>query len=225
MRMRNKKHAFDRINALGHMLLNHVSQIEDIDEPHIEIGCGKGGFITALAFQNPRINYVAIEKNTNVMVLAMEKAADRGVKNIKFLLGDATSLEGLVRNGFCSRIYLNFSDPWPKKKQAKRRLTAPFFLNLYDKIMLPDGEIHFKTDNKGLFEYSLESFSQNGFCLKDVCLDLHNLNSENNIMTEYERLFSAQGAPIYKLTAYKSEPKNSAAAFWNPPALQGQHQA
>lgn len=204
MRMRNKKHAAERIEAQSSMLLKDISEMKSVSMPHIEIGCGKGGFISELAKRNPDINYIAIEKNTNVMVLAMEKTAAKGTRNVKFLLGDATSLEQLGDIAFCGRIYLNFSDPWPKKKQHKRRLTSPQFLELYKKILLPEGEIHLKTDNRGLFEYSIETLSQNGFKLKEVSLDLHASDFKDNVMTEYETRFSEAGMPIYRLVAYRS---------------------
>jgi len=207
MRMRNKKHAAERIEAVGDLLIKDVNEIPNFKPLHIEIGCGKGAFITEMARQNPDINYVAIEKITSVIVIAMEKAAAAGVNNVKFLMGDANTLSEIEKEHFCERIYLNFSDPWPKKKQAKRRLTAKTFLDIYKKILTPDGAVFFKTDNRGLFEFSLNSLSDNDFHLKNISLDLHASDFEGNVMTEYEKNFSSQGMPIYRVEAY-TIPKN-----------------
>jgi len=201
MRMRKKKHATERIDAIKEYLLEDVSKIADKKPLHMEIGCGKGAFITQLAAKNPDINYIAVEKVTSVMVLAMEKAAAAQLKNVKFLLGDVAKLAELETESFCDRIYLNFSDPWPRKKHAKRRLTAPQFLSIYKKMLTEGGEIHMKTDNRTLFDYSLETLPANGFELDNVTFDLHADNPVDNIMTEYEKNFSEQGMPIHRLEA------------------------
>ena len=165
---------------------------------HIEIGCGKGKFITELAAKNPDINYIAFEKNLDVLVLASEKIKNAGLNNVRFVAGDACILEQMNINNEIDRIYINFCDPWKKKRQAKRRLTHENFLKLYEKLLKPGGEVHFKTDNTKLFEFSLNSFSAYGLTMKNITLDLHNSEFEGNIMTEYETLFSQKGQPIYR---------------------------
>ncbi|MBR5219103.1 MAG: tRNA (guanosine(46)-N7)-methyltransferase TrmB [Clostridia bacterium] len=199
MRMRKKKHAGERIEAIKEYLLDDLNKIDEKQPLHMEIGCGKGAFITQLAAKNPDINYIAVEKISSVMVLAMEKAAAAQLKNVKFLLGDVVKLADIEKTSFCDRIYLNFSDPWPRKKHAKRRLTAPQFLDIYKKMLTDGGEIHMKTDNRTLFEYSLETLPANGFELNNVTFDLHADNPADNIMTEYEKNFSEQGMPIHRL--------------------------
>ena len=210
MRMRRKKHREDRIENCGEYLAGNIEDFRDDfksifdnkdGEVHIEIGCGKGKFISELAERNPHINYIAIEKNLDVLVLAMEKVKEKGLKNVKFVPGDANFLNDAKPKEKCDRIYINFCDPWKKTYQAKRRLTHERFLTVYSKILKSGGEVHFKTDNKNLFEFSLNSFSDYGLRLKNITLDLHLSNFEGNIMTEYETLFSEQGMPIYRCEA------------------------
>ena len=167
---------------------------------HMEIGCGKGGFITQLAYQNPNINYIAIEKNGDVLVLAMEKAKNLGLENVRFIYGDATFLNDIVAPGEINRLYINFCDPWHKSGHAKRRLTHRNYLELYKTLLEPtSGEVFFKTDNRKLFEFSLNECADLGLKMRNITLDLHNSGYEGNIMTEYEKLFSEQGMPIYRL--------------------------
>lgn len=167
---------------------------------HIEIGCGKGGFITSLAEKNPDINYIAIEKNGDVLVLAMEKAVLKELKNVRFIFGDATFLSDIVAPGEISRIYINFCDPWHKSGHAKRRLTHRNYLEIYKNLLEPEsGEVFFKTDNRKLFEFSLNECADLGLKMKNITLDLHNSGYQGNIMTEYEKLFSEQGMPIYRM--------------------------
>ena len=175
---------------------------------HIEIGCGKGGFITALSQKNPDISFIALERASKIIVRSTRKAhileeSGENANNLRFILGDANGLLDYFVPGEVDRIYLNFSDPWPnRKKWQKRRLTHRNFLNIYREILKNDGEIHFKTDNTQLFEFSLNEFATCGWKLSDISLDLHNsqfhLNGEN-IMTEYEQKFAAGG--IYRLVA------------------------
>lgn len=206
MRMRKKKHREDRLEACSHLLIEDITQysgnlhkIFSDDKPlHIEIGCGKGKFITELAARNPDINYIAFEKNLDVLVLASEKINNAGLDNVRFVAGDASILEQMDINDEIDRIYINFCDPWKKKRQAKRRLTHENFLKLYEKLLVQGGEVHFKTDNTKLFEFSLNSFSGYGLMMKNITLDLHNSEFEGNIMTEYETLFSEKGQPIYR---------------------------
>ncbi|EUJ32860.1 tRNA (guanine-N(7)-)-methyltransferase [Listeria floridensis FSL S10-1187] len=172
------------------------------DHPiHIEIGSGKGQFVSGMAKQNPEINYIGIEVVESVLVSALDKVMDAGVMNAKLLSIDGALLGEYFEPGEIGRLYLNFSDPWPKKRHTKRRLTNPRFLKIYQSLLKNPGEIHFKTDNRGLFEYSLTAFSEFGLLLTYVSLDLHNSNFENNVMTEYEEKFSQKGFPIYRLEA------------------------
>lgn len=168
---------------------------------HIEIGCGKGNFIVGMAKLHPDINYIAIEKVEDVIVMAMEKAIAAGLDNVLFMDMDAENIEEIFEKGEIRRIYLNFSDPWKKNKQAKRRLTHKRFLDRYKSVLLQGDYICFKTDNRALFDFSLNSFAQENFKLENISLDLHNSNFEGNVMTEYEQRFSEMGMPIYRLEA------------------------
>ena len=181
-----------------------ISLFNNNNPIHIEIGCGKGKFISELALRNPDINYIAIEKFDSVLLRASEKLEDLELNNLKITILDAKEINEFFSEGEVSRIYLNFSDPWPKKCHAKRRLTSKLFLDSYKKILSLDGVIIQKTDNIHLFEYSLESFCANGFFIRNISLDLHN-NEEmvlNNIETEFEQKWMDKG-PIYYLEAYK----------------------
>ncbi len=168
----------------------------------LEIGCGKGQFACEYAARNPNINVIAVEKVSNVIVQACEKAQNLGLKNVFFIKGNAEYLPKYIPDGFVERIFLNFSCPFPKKKYAIHRLTHKRFLDIYKCLLKQGGEIHQKTDNMQFFEFSIESFSQNGFLMKNISLDLHNSNFQDNIVTEYEHRFSSQGFPIYRLEAY-----------------------
>lgn len=171
---------------------------------HIEIGTGKGQFLTSMSLLNPNINYIAIERQTNVIVSALKKGREKGVgKNIVFFVADVKELLNYFEEDEIERIYINFCDPWPnKKKWAKRRLTHKNFLNLYEKLFKNGGEIFFKTDNTLLFEFSLNEIAEKGWKLKNISLDLHNSSFEGNVKTEYEEKFSGKGMPIYRLEAY-----------------------
>lgn len=168
---------------------------------HVEIGVGKGVFLTELAARNPDVNYVGLEMQQGVLYFAARKAAERGLKNLRLVVFDAARLTELFAPREVDRIYLNFSDPWPKARHAKRRLTSPLFLARYRTVLKADGELRFKTDNMGLFDYSLETMAAQGWHLSDVTHDLHALGEADNIMTEYERKFSARGAKIGRLVA------------------------
>jgi tRNA (guanine-N7-)-methyltransferase len=173
------------------------------DHPiHIEIGTGKGRFVTEMAKANPNINYIGIERFTTIVVKAMNNIVDANVKNAKLLNVNAADLTEFFAQGEVSRVYLNFSDPWPKDRHARRRLSYKSFLDLYKHITGEiGGEVHMKTDNQRLFEFSLESFANYGMSLKNISLDLHMSDFEENIMTEYEQKFSAQGMRIYRCEA------------------------
>ncbi|MDE7264410.1 MAG: tRNA (guanosine(46)-N7)-methyltransferase TrmB [Anaeroplasmataceae bacterium] len=169
---------------------------------HIEIGCGKGQFIKELASLNPNINYIAIEKYDSVLLRASEKFLDSSIKNLKLILLDATQIEEVFKEEEISLIYINFSDPWPKSAHKKRRLTYKTFLESYKKILTADGAIYQKTDNRHLFEFSLESFCENGWLISNISLDLHQDLNIFNIETEFEEKWSKLG-PIYRLEARK----------------------
>ena len=171
---------------------------------HIEVGMGKGRFITELAAAHPEINYIGIERYTSVLLKAVEKRSLLFLPNLYFLCVDARTLLDIFDEGEVDRIYLNFSDPWPKDRHAKRRLTSPQFMALYDRILAPEGQVEFKTDNMGLFDYSLESIPEAGWTITASTKDLHHSDmAEGNIMTEYEAKFSAMGNPICKLIAVR----------------------
>ena len=173
------------------------------DHPvRIEIGMGKGRFITRLAIQNPEINYIGIEKYSSVLVRALEKVEEETPANLRLIRMDAEEIEEIFAPGEVDRIYLNFSDPWPKDRHAKRRLTSGAFLKRYEQILKTDGLLEFKTDNWMLFDFSLESVRESGWKLLEYTYDLHHSPmAEGNVMTEYEEKFSSMGNPICKLTA------------------------
>lgn len=172
---------------------------------HIEIGMGKGQFIHQLASENPDINYIGIEKFSSVLYRALKKREETDLDNLFFLRIDAEIIDEVFDTNEVDRIYLNFSDPWPKDRHAKRRLTSPDFLNHYHNILSPAGEIMFKTDNRPLFDYSVETISETKpWKLKDVTYDLHHSEFlEGNIMTEYESRFVSLGYPIHRLVAFR----------------------
>ena len=154
-----------------------------------------------MAKANPEINYIGIDIQKSVLSYALDKVLEADVPNIKLLWVDGDSLTNYFEDGETDQLYLNFSDPWPKKRHEKRRLTYKSFLDTFKQILPEHGEIHFKTDNRGLFEYSLVSFSQYGMTLKGVWLDLHASDFEGNVMTEYEKKFSSKGQVIYRVEA------------------------
>ncbi|GEQ33046.1 tRNA (guanosine(46)-N7)-methyltransferase TrmB [Marinilactibacillus psychrotolerans] len=215
MRLRNKPGAEDKLLAYGQYVVSTPEEWKgrwnerfDKKQPlHIEIGMGKGRFLIEMAKQNPGINYIGIELQTSVIVSALEKQIEEGLPNVQLLQVNAQNLQSFFDKGEVDRIYLTFSDPWPKNRHEKRRLTYKDFLYSYETILDEQGELHFKTDNQKLFEYSLISFSEKGMILKELYLDLHNSEVENNIMTEYEEKFSRKGNRIYKTVAYFPESK------------------
>ena len=184
----------EKMNNGWHALFGNDNPI------HIEVGTGMGQFIIGMALANPNVNYIGIEHFDNVIVSALEKAIEAGKpSNLRLFRANGMDLLNIFHKGEIDRVYLNFSDPWPKTRHEKRRLTHESFLKLYESVLVQGGEIHFKTDNRHLFEYSLVSMSAYGMLLKDVSLDLHAEMPEDNIMTEYEEKFSAKGQPIYRL--------------------------
>ena len=176
------------------------------DHPiHIEIGMGKGKFIMAMAKENPHINYAGIEKYSSVLLRALEKMEqeEHPPANLYFIRMDAEQIGKVFAQDEVARIYLNFSDPWPKDRHAKRRLTSRELLERYEQILTPDGQVEFKTDNRPLFYFSVQSVKEAGWKLQAVTYDLHRDPElmKGNVMTEYEERFSAMGNPIHKLIA------------------------
>lgn len=177
------------------------------DDPiHVEIGMGKGKFLMELAEQNPGINYIGIEKYSSVLLRALEKREQLDLKNLYLIRYDAEYINEIFDDQEISRIYLNFSDPWPKDRHAKRRLTSKEFLKKYDLFLKTEGEVVFKTDNRSLFDFSVEESGIAGWELREVTYDLH--HSEyvtGNIMTEYEEKFSSEGKPIHRLVSFRGK--------------------
>ncbi|MFC4403614.1 tRNA (guanosine(46)-N7)-methyltransferase TrmB [Gracilibacillus xinjiangensis] len=171
---------------------------QDNQPLQLEIGTGKGQFISGMAKQSPNKNFIGMEVVKSIIVSAVEKVKESGCENIRLINEDAEDLLDLFEPNEVETIYLNFSDPWPKNRHEKRRLTYKTFLEKYKKILKENGKLVLKTDNQGLFEYSLVSFSQFGCKLEEVTLDLHAVDDPANIMTEYEEKFSAKGQPIYR---------------------------
>lgn len=169
---------------------------------HVEIGTGKGQFLAGMAKQHPDINFIGIEMAKSIIVTAVQKAKDSELGNIRLLNENAMDLREMFEENEISTIYLNFSDPWPKNRHEKRRLTHHSFLEQYESLLKDDGKLIFKTDNRGLFEYSLVSFSDYGMKLEEVNLDLHAINDPLNVMTEYEEKFSSKGQVIYRCRAF-----------------------
>ena len=208
MRMRKKKNCGVRMERCSDLWIREPEQYKGKwhevfgnDNPiHLEIGCGKGKFITELAAKNPDINYIAFEKNLDVLVLASEKIKNAGLNNVRFVAGDACILEQMNINNEIDRIYINFCNPWPKDRHAKRRLPSRQFLARFDQILKEGGVIEFKTDNKDLFAFAEEEVEPAGWKILEITYDLHNDEKmvEGNIMTEYEEKFSSMGNPIYK---------------------------
>lgn len=208
MRLRHVKNAFeDLANDTKYFVLNPkdyhgkwaLEVFKNNNPIHIEIGCGKGQFMMGLAKHFPDINFIAIEKYDSVLVRCLEKVSQDDIPNLKLVLLDALMLKEVFDKGEVEEIYLNFSDPWPKTRHAKRRLTSYIYLDIYRNILASDGAIIQKTDNRSLFESSLESLSQNDWYLTNISLDLHKTDLFN-ITTEYEDKWSPKGS-IYRLEA------------------------
>ena len=208
MRMRKKPNLLPRMERASAVLTAEPEQYRGkwlqafpgFTGLQLELGCGKGGFTCAAAAAMPETLLVAVEKVPDAMVVAMERAVEAELRNVRFLDIDAARLPELFAPGEVERIYINFCDPWPKKKQFKRRLTAPGFLALYKQVLKPGGEIWFKTDNQPLFDWSVETFEAAGFRLSQVTHDLH-AGGSVGIMTDYEKKFYGEGKPICRLVA------------------------
>ena len=182
-----------------------IQNIFDIRRPlQIEIGMGKGQFIRNMAIKHPDINFIGVERYESVLMKAVQRKrnleTDKTIDNLKFLCANARKLAEIFEVGEADKIFLNFSDPWPKDRHADRRLTSPYFLDIYDRILKSDGVIEFKTDNVGLFEYSLKVIKDSKWRLDFCSFDFHSeKESEENIMTEYEEKFAGQGNKICKM--------------------------
>ena len=217
MRMRRKPNREQRLEHVSEYLVEDpeklcgrwASELSGFRGLYVELGCGKGRFTCEMARQNPDILFIGIERVPDVLLLAMERAKSEELNNVRFIMKDVRILPDIFANGEASRIYINFCDPWPGNRRVKRRLTSDDFLSLY-RITLPEnGEIHLKTDNSELFEYSLERFSACGFELCDVTRDLHGVTTpletpndgEKAIMTNYEEKFHAMGTSINRCVA------------------------
>lgn len=212
MRLRNIKGAEDFIANSVYVVQNPEEYkgkwntfFEKEAPLHIEIGMGKGKFIHSLAQSMPDTNFIGIEMYSSVLYRAIEKRQETDLENLYFIRMDAKNIRDVFDDGEIERIYLNFSDPWPKERHAKRRLTSPLFLDSYDKVLSKDGVLCFKTDNRPLFDYSVETIQDTEpWKLKDVTYDLHHSPyAKGNVMTEYEEKFSAKGMPIHRLVAYR----------------------
>lgn len=208
MRLRNVKNKQEIMDSSPYLILNPKdyygkwsSLFNNNNSIHIEIGTGKGNFIIGKALANPDINFIGIEKFDSVIARALEKIPE-GLTNLKMIRMDALSIEEVFDKEI-DTIYLNFSDPWPKKRWHKRRLTSHVFLEKYDSLFKEDKKIIQKTDNTLLFEYSICSLSTYGYAITDISFDLHNSEVEDNVMTEYEQKFSEKGNKIYYLVAVK----------------------
>ena len=216
MRRRKRKGADEKLLSYTEYVLHENiealagkwnERFNNENQIYIEVGTGKGQFITTLAEQNPDINFIAMEIKEEVLLHAVYKAEEKGLKNIQFIWGDVKMLPEYFAKGELSRVYVNFCDPWPKNRWAKRRLTHSGFLNIYRNVLNENGEIHFKTDNEGLFEFSLNEISQDGWFMKNISLDLANSSYEGNVTTEYEDKFMNMGMRIFRLEAAKEPMK------------------
>ncbi|GAJ25210.1 tRNA (guanine46-N7-)-methyltransferase [Liquorilactobacillus sucicola DSM 21376 = JCM 15457] len=211
MRLRNKPWAKPLIEANPEFIATDPKKYRGVWQDrfnkkaplYIEIGMGKGQFIIEMAQKYPARNFIGIELQTSVAAVVLKKQLELKLKNLQLVCANGSGVSEYFETGEVTGIYLNFSDPWPKKRQAKRRLTYPSFLKQYQTILREEGRLEFKTDNRGLFEYSVKSMNNFGMTFDNVLLDLHQSEeTEDNIMTEYEEKFSKRGQVIYKLEAH-----------------------
>lgn len=225
MRMRKKHNLESRVDACSEIMEPMPAELRgkwrtvhpDFEALRLEIGCGKGTFTCETARREPEVLFVALEKEPSAMVMAMEKVVSAGENNVIFIDGDAAHLTDMFAPGEVDLIYLNFSDPWPKSRDAKFRLTAPAFLRSYSDVLPESGEIHIKTDNLPLFVWTLEQLKNEGWETKELSYDLHK-NGPAGIMTDYESRFYAEGRKINRVVAVKTAvTKDSSAGI--PPRL------
>ena len=216
MRMRKKKNLIPRMERCGSRLIqdpyDRAGRWRELmpaaRELRLELGCGKGRFTAGTAAAEPDVLFAAVERVPDAMVVAMERCAAAGLSNVFFIDADADQLPFFFAPGEVDRIYVNFCDPWPSKRHAKRRLVHGNFLKLYRQVLKPGGQIHFKTDNVGLFAFAVEEFPNFGFTLSEVTWNLHE-HRPQGIMTDYESKFHEQGQPIHRLVATMAD--------WTPP--------
>lgn len=212
MRMRKKPNLIPRMERCADVLIRDPEErrghwrelMPGARELRLELGCGKGRFTVGTAAAEPDVLFIAIERVPDAMVIAMERAVAEGLKNVFFLDDDAARLPQLFAPGEVDRVYINFCDPWPGQKHAKRRLTSEGFLNIYRQVLKDGGQIHFKTDNRDLYEWSLFQFPKAGYALSEVTRDLH-ANGVCGVMTDYEEKFHNLGTPINRCVATKGE--------------------
>lgn len=212
MRMRKKPNLIPRLEACGDLVVTDPQErrgrwrewMEGAKEVHLELGCGKGRFTVETAQAQPDVLLIAVERVPDAMVIAAERAKELGLRNVFFIDADAADLEAYFAPGEVDRIYVNFCDPWPGARYAKRRLTHPGFLLRYRKVLAQGGQIHFKTDNRDLFEWSLFQFPKAGFDLSEVTRDLH-ANGIQGVMTDYEEKFHSLGTPINRCVGTMAE--------------------
>mgnify|MGYP002300854712 FL=1 len=215
MRMRKKKNLDVRFAACADVMVFEPKQLRGKwralfgnDNPlHLEIGCGKGRFAIGMAELHPDVNFIAVEREEGALIMAAERCEEHPLPNLRFVSFDAAELREVFAPAEVDRIYLNFSDPWPKDRHARRRLPSKEFLARYDQILVPDGKVEFKTDNQRFFEWSLQEICQFGWLLQNISLDLHNSDFEGNVMTEYEEKFSSEGSRIYRVEARRRLPE------------------
>ena len=209
MRLRNVKGASGVISNSNYIINNYFDYKGDFkslfnnNNPiHIEVGMGKGDFIIGMALSNPNINFIGIEKFDSVLVRAVQKLDNLSIPNLRLIRMDALYIDDVFSKEV-DCLYLNFSDPWPKERHAKRRLTSDLFLSKYDSIFRDDCNIIMKTDNRKLFEYSIMSFNNYGYIIDDISLDLYNDDLSGNVQTEYEKKFVSNGNIIYRIIVHK----------------------
>ena len=199
MRLRKKPHTDEKLKQFEDFVT--VGEVEPIQkdltrELYVELGTGMGDFITQIAERNPQINFIGLEVEKTCVLSAARKVREKNLGNVRLIVFDVNNIAEIFAEHEVDRLYINFCDPWPKKRHAKRRLTYVRFLEMYRKILKVGGEIYFKTDNRGLFDFSLEQFALAGLEVRDVTNDLHANEPPENIRTEYENKFSAAGVPI-----------------------------
>ena len=209
MRLRNIKGAAEAVAACPYVINDYdkyshkfISLFNNNNPIHLEIGTGKGDFIIGMALKYPDINFIGVEKYASVLYKLIGKLKDKDIPNLKIVMMDATDIDKVFKKEI-DTLYLNFSDPWPKERHYKRRLTSSEFLKKYETIFKKDKHIIQKTDNRGLFEFSLKEFVNNNYVIDDISLNLHEDNPIDNVETEYEHKFSQKGNPIYKVEVHK----------------------
>lgn len=204
MRLRNIPESAEAIENSKYVVkeeaVNWKKEFKNGNPMYIEIGTGKGQFLMELSKQNPEINYIGVEKYTSVLYRAIQKLEEEERENLRFLCIDARDIEDYFKYEKLDKIYLNFSDPWPKERHAKRRLPSRQFLERYDHILKEKGNLEFKTDNRGLFDFAVEEIKETKWKIDEITYDLHadEKMNEGNVMTEYEEKFSGKGHPIHK---------------------------